>query len=96
MTFIRLLRSERYIYLWLVFLLTDVLSYHLVSETYRWVQSLFYSSLFLNRAQMGVATQCLKANKCNRAKIQYWANVMLKCVLCFNYIDFACTYKIQG
>jgi len=28
--------------------------------------------------QMGVATQCLKANKCNRAKIQYWANVMLK------------------
>jgi len=28
--------------------------------------------------QMGVATQCLKSIKCNRAKIQYWANVMLK------------------
>jgi eukaryotic translation initiation factor 2C len=28
--------------------------------------------------QMGVATQCLKSSKCNRAKIQYWANVMLK------------------
>jgi len=27
---------------------------------------------------MGVATQCLKSNKCSRAKIQYWANVMLK------------------
>jgi len=28
--------------------------------------------------QMGVATQCLKSSKCYRAKIQYWANVMLK------------------
>jgi eukaryotic translation initiation factor 2C len=28
--------------------------------------------------QMGVATQCLKSSKCFRAKIQYWANVMLK------------------
>ncbi|KAF9527970.1 argonaute-like protein [Crepidotus variabilis] len=28
--------------------------------------------------QMGVATQCLKANKCGRAKPQYWGNVMLK------------------
>ncbi|KAF8165769.1 argonaute-like protein [Crassisporium funariophilum] len=27
---------------------------------------------------MGVATQCLKSNKCSRAKPQYWANVMLK------------------
>ncbi|KAG6896605.1 hypothetical protein C0992_007128 [Termitomyces sp. T32_za158] len=27
---------------------------------------------------MGVATQCLKSNKCIRAKIQYWANVCLK------------------
>lgn len=27
---------------------------------------------------MGVATQCLKSGKCNRAKLQYWANVMLK------------------
>jgi eukaryotic translation initiation factor 2C len=27
---------------------------------------------------MGVATQCLKSNKCSRAKLQYWANVMLK------------------
>ncbi|KAG6902071.1 hypothetical protein C0995_004769 [Termitomyces sp. Mi166 len=27
---------------------------------------------------MGVATQCLKSNKCYRAKIQYWANVCLK------------------
>lgn len=27
---------------------------------------------------MGVATQCLKAKKCNRANPQYWANVMLK------------------
>ena len=32
---------------------------------------------------MGVATQCLKAKKCNRANPQYWANVMLKCVSCF-------------
>ena len=89
MTFIRLLRSERYTCLWLVFLLTDVLSsHHLVSETYRWVKSLFFSSIFLDGPQMGVATQCLKSSKCNRAKIQYWANVMLKCVLCFNDIDF--------
>jgi eukaryotic translation initiation factor 2C len=29
-------------------------------------------------AVMGVATQCLKSLKCSRAKIQYWANVMLK------------------
>ncbi|KDR84292.1 hypothetical protein GALMADRAFT_111558 [Galerina marginata CBS 339.88] len=27
---------------------------------------------------MGVATQCLKSQKCSRAKPQYWANVMLK------------------
>ncbi|KAF8806120.1 argonaute-like protein [Phlegmacium glaucopus] len=27
---------------------------------------------------MGVATQCLKSGKCSRAKMQYWANVMLK------------------
>lgn len=27
---------------------------------------------------MGVATQCLKSNKCFRAKPQYWANVCLK------------------
>jgi len=27
---------------------------------------------------VGVATQCLKASKCNRAKAQYWANVLLK------------------
>ncbi|KAF8889797.1 argonaute-like protein [Infundibulicybe gibba] len=27
---------------------------------------------------MGVATQCLKSSKCSRAKMQYWANVMLK------------------
>ncbi|KAJ3855572.1 argonaute-like protein [Lentinula lateritia] len=26
----------------------------------------------------GVVTQCLKASKCNRAKLQYWANVCLK------------------
>ncbi|KAF9464018.1 argonaute-like protein [Collybia nuda] len=26
----------------------------------------------------GVATQCLKSTKCNRAKEQYWANVLLK------------------
>lgn len=29
---------------------------------------------------MGVATQCLKAQKCRNAKPQYWANVMLKYV----------------
>ncbi|KJA29601.1 hypothetical protein HYPSUDRAFT_31529 [Hypholoma sublateritium FD-334 SS-4] len=29
-------------------------------------------------AKMGVATQCLKAQKCRGAKPQYWANVMLK------------------
>ncbi|PPQ73788.1 hypothetical protein CVT24_007534, partial [Panaeolus cyanescens] len=28
--------------------------------------------------EMGVATQCLKAGKCKRAKPQYWANVLLK------------------
>ncbi|KAF9257187.1 Piwi-domain-containing protein [Marasmius fiardii PR-910] len=28
--------------------------------------------------EMGVATQCLKASKCRRAKSQYWANVSLK------------------
>ncbi|KAL0567403.1 hypothetical protein V5O48_014595 [Marasmius crinis-equi] len=28
--------------------------------------------------EMGVATQCLKASKCKRAKPQYWANVALK------------------
>jgi eukaryotic translation initiation factor 2C len=27
---------------------------------------------------MGVATQCLKSQKCKGAKLQYWANVMLK------------------
>ncbi|KAF8963796.1 argonaute-like protein [Flammula alnicola] len=27
---------------------------------------------------VGVATQCLKANRCSNAKPQYWANVMLK------------------
>jgi hypothetical protein len=31
--------------------------------------------------QVGVATQCLKAQKCFHAKPQYYANVMLKCVL---------------
>ena len=31
--------------------------------------------------QVGVATQCLKAQKCFRAKPQYYANVMLKYVL---------------
>jgi len=31
--------------------------------------------------QVGVATQCLKAQKCFRAKAQYYANVMLKYVL---------------
>ena len=96
MTSIRLLRSERYIRLRFVFLFTDVLSYHLVSGTYRWVQYLFFLSLFLNGAQMGVATQCLKSSKCNRAKIQYWANVMLKCAFFSNDIDFACTYETQG
>jgi len=30
--------------------------------------------------QVGVATQCLKAQKCFRAKPQYYANVMLKYV----------------
>ena len=35
---------------------------------------------------MGVATQCLKSSKCNRAKIQYWANVMLKCAFFFSMI----------
>ncbi|KAL0565700.1 hypothetical protein V5O48_016319, partial [Marasmius crinis-equi] len=28
--------------------------------------------------EMGVVTQCLKASKCKRARIQYWANVALK------------------
>lgn len=28
--------------------------------------------------QQGVATQCLKSNKCSRAKPQYFANVCLK------------------
>jgi len=28
----------------------------------------------------GVATQCLKSSKCFRAKPQYYANVLLKCV----------------
>ena len=55
-----------------------------------------FSSLFLYGPQMGVATQCLKSSKCNRAKIQYWANVMLKCALCFNNVDLFCTYEIQG
>lgn len=31
--------------------------------------------------QVGVATQCLKSNKCFKAKPQYYANVCLKYVL---------------
>lgn len=30
--------------------------------------------------KFGVATQCLKANKCKGANEQYWANVLLKYV----------------
>ncbi|KAJ4482406.1 argonaute-like protein [Lentinula aciculospora] len=33
---------------------------------------------FFGDVAQGVATQCLKASKCNRAKPQYWANVCLK------------------
>lgn len=44
---------------------------------------------------MGVATQCLKSSKCNRAKIQYWANVMLKCVLhCHDIVFFWLVFMI--
>lgn len=32
----------------------------------------------LNHIKAGVATQCLKSNKCFRAKQQYYANVCLK------------------
>lgn len=87
---------------WVVYLSSAYISSHrclcygLVSETYRWVRSPFPSSLFLNGAQMGVATQCLKSTKCNRAKIQYWANVMLKCVLCFNDIGLTCNLWNPG
>ena len=48
-------------------------------------------------AQMGVATQCLKSSKCNRAKIQYWANVMLKWVLSFPWYWFSLVLtEVQG
>ncbi|KAF7295918.1 Argonaute-like protein [Mycena chlorophos] len=33
---------------------------------------------FWGNSQVGVATQCLKASKCQRANQQYWANVALK------------------
>jgi hypothetical protein len=37
--------------------------------------------LSFSDCQVGVATQCLKAQKCFRAKPQYYANVMLKYVV---------------
>lgn len=37
--------------------------------------------------KMGVATQCLKAKKCNKANPQYWANVMLKFVSSFRRLS---------
>jgi len=44
---------------------------------------------------MGVATQCLKSQKCGRAKIQYWANVMLKYVSLREYIlDMSSTKRL--
>ncbi|PPQ94823.1 hypothetical protein CVT25_007460 [Psilocybe cyanescens] len=33
---------------------------------------------YFGDVKAGVATQCLKSSKCRRAKLQYWANVMLK------------------
>ena len=46
--------------------------------------------------QTGVATQCLKSIKCRNAKLQYFANVLLKFVLItFYHLNSALTSPLR-
>ena len=42
------------------------------------IQLLILTAPSFGDIQRGVATQCLRSNKCNRANKQYFANVLLK------------------